>query len=679
MKHHEDSLRREFQTHLHQQSAEIRRVDDAVGRLQHEMRGIRELLEVLRREFHASGGAQGRGAAAPSVQDSALELMAQQIAVISAKANDVETLKITIEIMKNKIQRLETTAVTSPAQTAPRQYDSPREPAPRQLPPQHTVPSHHLAPSLPSQPSASAVAAQKMQSYDPTSRPHSRSVLATPETSQRVEPSPESRSAASGWATVNAGMKRTLSAGLNSPHDSVGPSPESPKRTKLAPIEPRAGYAHAQGQLQHVYDHMDTDDSDSARAQTHRHTLPSQPQSTMSVPESTPSSQHSHGAMISYSTQEAPSDDSWRPESQRIVHVIRTPRGRGSRGGPGSRGGRVRKSMAAQVHPISTPEWERVEWQGVPDSQVSPDGYYTMPRMNRPIVRRGSGGGGSGSRGGRPSSSSGRAASVSLGLQGVTAGTGVGLPADPYAHTKKTRTKPIRNADGVLIRKDGRPDMRSQSSAANLRKVHSRTGGSEAPEGHEREFTPSLQYTPNGSVDTSSPTGGSPGGHDLPPSMRKKHSDVMSRMFPGGIEESRKELDHTRKVFEENENHTAHPRSQQSEYHHHHETPASRPLEIKREQMEEQRFRGIQSPNEDVDMDHADDEGQTPGGQSDNSGHQNQYHERVVEETQQTESQSQTIPASISAPAPESTADSPATLPPPSSTQTLAASSAQQS
>lgn len=35
-----------------------------------------------------------------------------------------------------------------------------------------------------------------------------------------------------------------------------------------------------------------------------------------------------------------------------------------------------------------------------------------------------------------------------------------------------TRTKPIRNSDGVLIRKDGRPDMRSVGSANNLRKPH---------------------------------------------------------------------------------------------------------------------------------------------------------------------------------------------------------------
>lgn len=35
-----------------------------------------------------------------------------------------------------------------------------------------------------------------------------------------------------------------------------------------------------------------------------------------------------------------------------------------------------------------------------------------------------------------------------------------------------TRTKPIRNSDGVLIRKDGRPDMRSVRSANNLRKPY---------------------------------------------------------------------------------------------------------------------------------------------------------------------------------------------------------------
>jgi len=35
-----------------------------------------------------------------------------------------------------------------------------------------------------------------------------------------------------------------------------------------------------------------------------------------------------------------------------------------------------------------------------------------------------------------------------------------------------TRTKPIRNAEGVLIRKDGKPDQRSISSPQNLKRVH---------------------------------------------------------------------------------------------------------------------------------------------------------------------------------------------------------------
>ena len=37
---------------------------------------------------------------------------------------------------------------------------------------------------------------------------------------------------------------------------------------------------------------------------------------------------------------------------------------------------------------------------------------------------------------------------------------------------RKTRTTPIRNSDGVLIRKDGRPGLRSVTSANNLRKIH---------------------------------------------------------------------------------------------------------------------------------------------------------------------------------------------------------------
>lgn len=58
----------------------------------------------------------------------------------------------------------------------------------------------------------------------------------------------------------------------------------------------------------------------------------------------------------------------------------------------------------------------------------------------------------------------------------------MGMDLDPNSASKKTRTKPIRNSDGVLIRKDGRPDMRSVSSANNLRKVHAKKEAEKAME-----------------------------------------------------------------------------------------------------------------------------------------------------------------------------------------------------
>ena len=222
---------------------------------------------------------------------------------------------------------------------------------------------------------------------------------------------------------------------------------------------------------------------------------------------------------------------------------------------------------------------------------------------------------------------------MSLGLQGVTPGVGIGLPADPYAHTKKTRTKPIRNADGVLIRKDGRPDMRSQSSALNLRKVHNKKDDAGSP-GPTTSNTHS-----NAGAETPSPTTTSgPGGKDIPPSMEKKHNLVLHKMFPEGIEKSRQEHDYARKVFEDNQDHTAHPRSQNHHHVHHPHEANSRPVDIKHELADTESSR-----DGDVDMDraedHADDEGQTPGEQTDNSEHGSQYNDDAVNEEQRSQRQ----------------------------------------
>ncbi|ORY04006.1 hypothetical protein BCR34DRAFT_627159 [Clohesyomyces aquaticus] len=602
VKRQEDGLRREFQGQLHHQNVELRRVDDAVVRLQHEMRGIHELLENLTREVQATREAQaGRpiapGMAAPSAQDTALELMANQVSIVSQKANEVDTLKITIEIMKSKIQRLEEAALAPPPSQAPAHpFPSPREPPVHSAHSSHAVPSYHATPTSVPHISTPVHPTQRQTAF----HSHGTQPPVTPEVSQRPEP-PQSQS---GWVTVNASTKRSLPNGLDGPHDSLGQPLGSPKRPKLAPIEPRVGL------------------------HTHSHTLPqsqSQTNSRESVPQSTLASQPA--GFVPYGTQDGPSDDSWRPESQRLDFEHRSPRGRGRGGGPGSRG-RPRKSLPSHMD-LGTPEWEKEEWQGVTDSQTSPDGYYNhIARSGRGgILRRGSGGGAHASRMSRPPSSSGRA--VSLGMQGVTAGPVIGMPQDPYAHTKKTRTKPTRNADGVLIRKDGRPDMRSQSSAANLRKVHARK---EEQKSSERSFTPtSLHHSMDVGTETPSPTAFTADGQDLTTSVQKKHNMIMGKMFPGGVDVSRKEHDYARQVFEESQGHTAQPRGQHHLHHHH--QAAHSPHEIKQTHH-----------NGDVDMDrtedHADDEGQSPSGQSDNSGRESQYHDAHTHEEERTQAES---------------------------------------
>ncbi|CAO2656674.1 Nn.00g054770.m01.CDS01 [Neocucurbitaria sp. VM-36] len=590
----EDSLRRDLQGQLIRQSGDIRRVDEAVARLHHEMQGITQVMEGLSRELHATRvDRQSRGSTMPpgqttNVQDSALELMAQQISIISQKANEVDTLKITIEIMKNKIQRLEEAASLAPSQPTLQAYQATRESTALVAQSTHTTASYHPTPVAishitPGQPS-------KSQTYYSFATPSAT----TPETSQRPEPVPTQ---SSGWATVNAGVKRTHSNGMESPHETSKHMPGSPKRPRLATVEPSITHETSLSQT----------DTDGSETRTHAYAL-AQP-SQYSLPESVLAAQSQQTVYIPYGTQDGPSEDNWRSESHRTIE--HRPRGRGRGGGPGSRGGRGRKSMPAQIHTLRTPEWDNDDWQSNPDGS-----YNHVARLGRGIARRGSGGGGT--RGGYTASDR----AVSLGLQGVTAGMGIEPPIDLYSHTKKTRTKPIRNADGVLIRKDGRPDMRSQSSAANLRKVHARKDGD--PNHSPSTFTPTnLHYSDSaGAPDTPSPSGyGLDHGpdHSVSASIHKKHSAIMNKMFPSGVDESRKQYDYTRQVFEEDRDHTVHPRTQN----HHQSTKSS--LQIKREHFEQDRVTDLQSPRraEDVDTDdaedQADDEGQAPGEQSDKS------------------------------------------------------------
>ena len=166
---------------------------------------------------------------------------------------------------------------------------------------------------------------------------------------------------------------------------------------------------------------------------------------------------------------------------------------------------------------------------------------------------------------------------------------------DSPIEIKKTRSKPIRNEDGILVRKDGRPDRRSQSSAANLRKVHARKEEQQRDTG--RLSTPSRLH-----LTSTEPNSASPSSHDhqLDPnvtdSVRKKHHAILGKIFPDGIEDSRKQHDYAHQVFNEDQDHTAHPRSQVAR-------SGRPPIKIKQEHSERREVAETQSAtNGDVEM-----------------------------------------------------------------------------
>lgn len=571
----ESSLRNEFQGLLHRQDQELRRMSETVNQLVRELTECRQTMAALGHEVHMAKSENARRSSEvqPGYQDDALELMARRIGEVAHRTTDLETLRDHVSIIGGRVLRLESESGTA-----------------RQPLPQHTVPVHqpahpihvaHAAPLPPVQASTFQTPAR------PTSIPHvpthekTGSVM-PPESAQRHEP----EIGQNGWATVNAGVKRVFDS--NSPHQGASSAPGSPKRPKLG-----------------------TSDSQDGIPVTQPPPEPSQilPSQTQSAVASQPPTQRASslgsyqgpfpGALPTvpssqpyppYSTQDGPSDQSWRPESQRMTEG-RPARGRGSRGGrgPGSRGGRVRKSMQGQHHPNGTPEWERDRWSAVPDTQASPnvyEGHSAHPA--RGIVRRG--GGGSGSRVGSMPGERSNEWTPEIGPRTVYHNQ------DSPIEVKKTRSKPIRNEDGILVRKDGRPDRRSQSSAANLRKVHARK--EEQQREAEAGLTPSgHKFAQSAGLDTPSPVSRNSEEHDVTDSVRKKHHEILGRIFPEGLDSSRKQHDYAHQVFNEDRDHTAHPRSQVVK-------AVKAPHQIKKEQLERSEVAETQlSANGDVEMD----------------------------------------------------------------------------
>jgi hypothetical protein len=505
-------------------SRDINRINETVGRLQD---SVAQAFETMRAELFASrqhmSAATAAAPAGNQLDDQALEVFTSTLTNVASKANEVDTLKVQLELIKRKIKRLEEGGhSSSPVQERGAPYPAHTRDHSRSLHHTPTIQQQSMmtptALSRQTPPSRPEARIQSHSGHDHHSY-QSRSQY-TPEVAHQQHQS-DADPAANGWVSVNPSAKRSHPNGIDGRSDVDATPIGSPKRPKLAPLEPRQTYEAAPPPAPMRFERADTDDS---AVQSHTQVptqSQSQPQSQYRRTESNESYPDSTNPsnFIPY-TADQPPDESWRPESQRAVSGPALPTRSPGRGRGRGRGGRPRKSLPVEVHTIGTPEWEKETWTG---SQVGPDGYYHPGRGG--LVRRGSGG-----AQGRPP---------------MSPGSTIG---DPYGHTKKTRTKPIRNSDGILIRKDGRPDMRSQSSAANLRKVHARKEEEKRMDGGS---TSGLAMGHLASTD-----GHSPDSHfsqeTESTSTQEKRNHILRQMFPNGVNDEQGRLYAVEQYFPRN-------------------------------------------------------------------------------------------------------------------------------
>ncbi|GAB7363773.1 hypothetical protein MBLNU230_g4341t1 [Neophaeotheca triangularis] len=553
---------------------DVSRVEHAVGRLQQEMAHVLALLNDIRTELNVlpsrprSGDAQrrrgGRGVS---------NVIAEQLDSVSDKANEVDGLKMQLELMKRRMKHLEHQGSPSTAShpleatgSARRESSGPGQAPTTHHRQQHSHLQHHQA--LPPMRTASVASSAEIRQqnyhhavgHDPQAEsalfmhptaPHSGHPSASASASvahaayprpdeplpppsamagwrvaegqaqavhaQSMPPPPTAPThgsptelQASGWAAVNASQphKRPFDDRPLQP----GESPGSPKRPRLAPIMPRSGHQEdSYGPLQSPYHPLNpgtTVTSDPAHTTRHwPYSGESAHQVHPTITSTIPSAQGLSASTSSYrsipSMGQVGNQGPWmmaEPEQQQLVNTqeIRPAHGPGSRGGRvrtrgrgrgrgRSRGSGNESSLQDETRPrTSTPEWEKVAgWTG---SRTSPNGYYTgLPlyspstnHMRQPTAAMHS-----------PAQNLHESQTHRpLDPTSVLPPNTPMLPVHPnqafristisssgettHAESKKSRTKPTRNAEGILIRKDGRPDMRSVSSANNLRKVHAK-------------------------------------------------------------------------------------------------------------------------------------------------------------------------------------------------------------
>ncbi|KAK5117569.1 hypothetical protein LTR62_004991 [Meristemomyces frigidus] len=541
-------------------------VEQAVVRLQQEMSQVMHVLQDVRGEVQAITASLSQGGQVASN----LQLLATQMSTVDRKAHEVDGAKIQLDLVSNRLRRLEEQGLSSadpslgaslresfdPVVAQPQLPPLPptslppmRTVPPSDAPPQHlrgievpmTASSSTFSPLMQRQdhpPYASETArhpAAEMPRYRPveqaaeTTMPmiwsHSESAPAgflpppPPPTSlayitgQHRAPAVGGGSQDTGWGTVNPSAKRSFDEPQVPSQVQAGSVQDSPKRPRLAPIISR-NYNDSYMQSPVTYQpaaSVPVAEMHTGRSRSQSDVSPSLSQilqNPMPVPPGAyrfvPSSTENEGRAI------------WQPEPDQTYAPHESPwstpqaRGRSSRG----RGGKGRSVKSDSAHSFddrqdfSGASHSRTSWTTGAEEHYPDTTHYT--RMLAPLT--------STDQTDHPAYP---ATPVSS-----TAQDTFPAPTDLLVGSsgKKSRTKPIRNADGVLIRKDGRPDMRSVSSANNLRKVHAKREAGRSEEGAKaprsaRELAPayssyagSSEEAGRGSGSEGSGRSGSPGG-----------------------------------------------------------------------------------------------------------------------------------------------------------------------
>lgn len=320
------------------------------------------------------------------------------------------------------------------------------------------------------------------ESYPPSGRPtppsHNDPLRSHP-------PTPESH--AGGWTAVNISQVSKRPLGEHQPQrgsDQHG-SPKRPKLTTFRPLKPRPSFDDAYHQCPYAQQ------AQMNPARQTRGGVPSGENPIQPHTHPAPDQEATNSHRFVTSTGQPDSQETRRETNGDLNIDILSERSttgatdRGERrGGRGrGRGGRGRLGPTNISPPASETQehvhkqilLQRGQYHFAPAHQATTNGHYLKQHTHSRVDAA------------RPSPADPcvntemppHSRTYSAGQEHESGATPVASTIHPYGiandinpMNRKTRKKHIRNADGFLIRKDGRPDMRSVSSANNLRNSH---------------------------------------------------------------------------------------------------------------------------------------------------------------------------------------------------------------